>query len=576
MRKARWALYLTTCGAALVLSSCIAADKGHSGSVRPPDARHYAGETPENATADEFAGGFSAQSDAGDFALAASSTNWLPTETDVLTHGSAGVTGGHALAGTRANTDLLDRWTRSSFRQSRWSRIRDAYEEPTLDAAERHSWSIDVDGDAASMDQPVSRPPGGNLEQSFAFTGKGTFADGFNVAVKGESVEIADVGAEEIGGFWLDRSDKWKKGTNSDLQVSLGVLEDRLRFTTRHGFSRYEDHDMAGEDAGNAIMQRVEADLLKTDDFRVGFFGSYARTDDEYTSLEDMLDDKDVKRRLKERDKQGEFADAGRERTKFGGTLGYGPVDLTLASVTESVFAGKNEGDLETGYEARLLLDVKELRGSLGGSNDGFWVVAPRWLWAGYEIRDVDVAGSSVEDKTNYASIGAAWNWKGAYLNVDYWRFFLDNRQPGAEDSDWLGDGLDVSVGYYEPKWGVYAGYSRTRANSYGSWSATEIGHNGWLSFSLKPEDLPDFKATASAYLYGADYPASASDYQDWTLSAELDFSKYLVESPFYDTSLKMVVQLDRDRFDYTWSGPGTTRDESDFFVGLRYDLTPK
>ena len=570
--KRRWALYLTTCGAAVLLASCIATKRDGNGSVRAPQTRADAGQSAQlaaSATWEAPVGG-------GTFTEAPSSSNWLPPESETLTRGSARVTGGHALNETGSGTPLLDRWSRSGFRPADSASIREQYEESLLDVDNRHSWSIDVDGDAVDERRWRGRFAREDIGEVVSFTGKGSLADGLSLAVKGESVEHADYGGEEIAGFWLDRSDKWKKGTNSDFLVSLGVLEDRLRFTTRHAFSRYEDHDMTGEETGNALAQRVEADVLKTEDFRVGFFGSYARTEEDYTSLDDLLDDKDVKKRLKERNKQGEFADPGRERTKFGTTLGLGPLDLTLASVSEHAFAGKDEGDVESGYEAKVSLDVEDLTGSLGDVGENVWIVVPRWIYGSYEIRQVDVADSSADDSTSYASVGAGWNWENAYLNVDYWRFFVDKRQPGEEDGGWLGDGLDVSAGYYVPEWSIYAGYSRTRANSFGSWRETEIGHSAWLSFSVRPEDLPDFKASFSTYLYGGDYPNSASDYEDWSLSAELDFSKYLEESPLYDSSLALVAQFDQERFDYGWSGGSTTDDASDFFVGLRYELSPK
>lgn len=328
-RKRRWALSVTTCGAALVLASCIATDRERSGSARGPDGRPGMGAMAQGDQGGQggFAAGTAAPGRAGDsgsFAVAPSSTNWLPRERDERTHGSAGVTGGHALSRTGSDTRLLDRWSRSSFRADGGSGLRNAYDAPWLDDPSRHSWSIDVDAEPAGAGGG-SRSPEGGGEQVFSFTGTGSFADGLDLALKGESVEFADFGGEEIAGFRLDRSDEWRKGTSSDFQVSLGVLEDRLRFTTRHGMSRYEDDDMAREETGNALVQRLEADLLKTDDLRLGFFGSYARTDSGYTPLEDMLDDKGVKKRLKERDKQGAFAEAGRERTKFGGTLGVGP-----------------------------------------------------------------------------------------------------------------------------------------------------------------------------------------------------------------------------------------------------------
>lgn len=520
-----------------------------------------------------------AAGDGRTFAVAESVTNWLPREVDVATEGSAEVTGGHALSVTGGDSHLLDRWTRGNVHGTGWSMTRDARHDPLLEGRDRHFWSIDVDGEAANSERQVSRPPGGNSEQVFTFNGKGSFADALNVSFKGESVELVDHGGEEIAGFWLDNSDDWRKGTSSDFQVSLGVLEDRLRFTTRHGFSRYQDRDMSGEESGNALVQRIDADVLQAGDFHAGLFGSYARTDVEYTPLKDMLDDKGVKSRVKDRDKRGAFADPGHERTKFGGIVGYGPIDFTLASVSESAFAGDDEGDREVGYQAKLSLAVDELRGLTGaGSREGLWVLAPHWVWASYDVRDVDVAGSTVNDASSFASIGAAWQWKGAYLNVDYWRLFLDSRQPGAEESDWMGDGLGVSLGYYQPKWSIYSGLSGNRSDSTGVWSQTETGYYGWLTFSVKPDDWPDLKLSGSSYLYNyeGNYGHESSDYGEWTLGAELDFSKYLIESPRYDMGLKMVFQLDHSRHAYGWEGDSSKDVDTDVFVGLRYEMSPK
>ena len=69
------------------------------------------------------------------------------------------------------------------------------------------------------------------------------------------------------------------------------------------------------------------------------------------------------------------------------------------------------------------------------------------------------------------------------------------------------------------------------RSNNLDIWSEShDAGYRGWLSFSLRPEDLPDLTASLGSDVYRAGYTAydGISVTDNWKLGAELDFSKYL------------------------------------------------
>ncbi|MCZ6771088.1 MAG: hypothetical protein O7G83_03735 [Proteobacteria bacterium] len=413
-----------------------------------------------------------------------------------------------------------------------------------------------------------------DFENRVSFSGDAALSNGVYLKLTGETVESWNSGAEEIAGFRIGETGKWKKGTISDVRLSLGLLDDQLRLTTRQSFSRYMDFEMDREESGQALVQRIEGDVWNSGKFSVGLFGEYAFTDLDYRDAEDLLEDKKINGK-----KDGEFLNPGRQAFEVGGKIGLGPVKLTLTGISESAFAGKSDGLRETGYKAAVSLNVGSLRKSADGMfGDAVWSIAPSSLWMSFESRDIDRAGGGglPDDRTSDYTIGASWNWNRASGSVSYWRSFYDNRQPGFEDSDWVGDGLDLNLGYYESLWSIYGGLSADRSNSMGDWESREGSYSGWLSFSMRPDDLPDLTASLGVDLYRGDYTAGTSNTNDWKVAAELDFSKYLLSPDENDTSLKLVFQVNQNGAYNKWGGAATTDRDTDFFIGVRYDFIPQ
>lgn len=437
-------------------------------------------------------------------------------------------------------------------------------------------FSLNTEIDGREPDHRGSSRSRDDTPNRFSLGADAMLSDGIQFKFEGETVELWNFEAEKVAGFRIGESDQWKRVRISDVNVTLGLMDDRLRLTTRHSSSRYMDSEWRDEEFGQGLVQRIDADLWKSEDFRLGLFGSYAGVGPRYHHVDEMGDEKKSKKK-----KNDPFLNPGRQTAKFGGTIGFGPADLTLTSLSESAFGDEDDDRRESGYEAKLSLNLDRLRNRASDLfGEGVRVMTPGSLWMSYGSRDIDLGDgdNSPADRATDYTIGASWNWGGPYGSVSYWRSYYDNRQLGSEGADWQGDGLDLSLGYYGSNWSFDGGFSMNRSNNLDIWSEShDAGYSGWLSFSLRPEDLPDLTTSLGSDVYRADYIAydGISVTYNWKLGTELDFSKYLTGGgDGYDPSLKVVFQMDQDNAFDEWGGVTTTDLDTDFFIGFRFALT--
>jgi hypothetical protein len=114
--------------------------------------------------------------------------------------------------------------------------------------------------------------------------------------------------------------------------------------------------------------------------------------------------------------------------------------------------------------------------------------------------------------------------------------FWESSYKSAALDLYWLGSGADLEYGIYRKQWDLYAGLGVQRNRSDqadDAWLESSFG--GYLSFSVRPEILPDFTTTLNLNRYEADYSTLAEGLRTdtWGFQTVLDFSKYLGPARF-------------------------------------------
>lgn len=347
----------------------------------------------------------------------------------------------------------------------------------------------------------------------------------------------------------------WEENRVDDVTVTAGLLSDRLRFTSRHASSSYrlfgsyskrpttknkrrddgegrERFLNRGDAEGAAVLHRFDADVWRSADLNVSVFGLYSHVDRYFESVEASGKDP--------------FAKSNRETRRMGMTLGFGPVQVTLARD----LSRKIDAPEEARHEATVALDLNDLRSRAGGRHgEGFWALAPSSAWVSVARGAVDGASGpgAPDDRTEDISFGFSWEWPGSHASVDFWHSRYDYRQPGAGDYDWAGSGGYAGFGFSGERWGFDAGLGFYRSeNKEVTSRSIDLGYDGSVAVSYRPRHLPDVSASLFLGRYGTDYVAyGGSDRTDiWQTGVTMDFSKYLSEwMRDADQSLKLLYR---------------------------------
>jgi hypothetical protein len=435
-------------------------------------------------------------------------------------------------------------------------------------------YSVGFEGEG-SVKRPGFEAPlnaANEWNQSLAVRGDLSWSRLANLQFKNQLIEQRDEEEQYIGDFLIGREpDTWRQNRISSTALTMGLLEDRLTSYTVLNTSRYTDSDLDDEYVvGYHLFQRMDLDVWRGEDTRLSVFGAYGEVDKDYNDF--ALEEDDKKK------KKNPFSDPGQAGTKYGATFGLGPADLTLAQA-DSWDSGDSNGSHKTQYEASLGLDLNRFRGLLGDVlGESFWNIAPDYAYASYGFGAVDVGpGSETEDRTTDISAGANWNWGSGYSYLGYWHSYYDNRQPGSEDYDWAGDGLDLGGGIWGNRWNFDLSFYMSRSDQMGEWSeASDLSVGGGLSLGYKPDELPDLKVSLSSDHYRGDYIASngTSENASWVFTSELDFTKYWEElwGP-RQSNLGMVFQLRDDSSSEKWGGESEDDSNTEFFVGLKMSV---
>ena len=343
-------------------------------------------------------------------------------------------------------------------------------------------------------------------------------ASGAKVGVKADLVRSAratEDGPHNLLGAAFD----WQQNTVASSELTLGLADDRVRMKTMQANSAWDSSDEDRTDRqGLAFLQRLDADLVRTDDWLVSSFVRYSQVDDDFDS--DGL--------------SREWPDR-KERNwrvlSVGGTAGWGPLALTLSYDQRQRL--DTAGYREELYPAVLQIDIDDLRGRLNlGDDSHWWMLLPDSAWVSVTSGRADTgSGRHSEDRISEQGLGLSWNWQGSYASFEVWRYLYDSHEAAAEEADWVGHGGSFSLGAYGRRWNVDASFGLDYGDNQEASSASEDNdYYGTLAVSYRPEKLPDVVLGLTLGRSSTEYFAydgeSSTDYH--AFSAELDLSKYL------------------------------------------------
>jgi hypothetical protein len=357
-----------------------------------------------------------------------------------------------------------------------------------------------------------------------AFTGDVGLANGTTLKLESNIKHQESVSGLISAGVFLGETDKWERNSVVDTKIGASFLDDRVRLSTHQAWSRYDASQAffrsiagksdtsvegrkkrlaSGDSAeGSAVLTRLEGDVFKSGSIGLTVFGQYSLVDSEFEDI-------DLSRK-KSQIKNETFAQPNRETSKVGGTLGVGPVGLTLA---QSRFGNIDHDDdfyHEERLDADLWLDVgKATNGLKPVVGSTAIALLPQTISLGYGMGKADVlsAGGNPKDRLSDWRVGANWNFDGAYVSFGGWQSRYARRQPGSAAVDWSGQGTDLSFGAYGKTWGVdsYVALGQSQSNGE-AYASTDYDFGGGVSAKVALVDLPDVAASVDVGRTGARY----------------------------------------------------------------------
>jgi len=368
--------------------------------------------------------------------------------------------------------------------------------------------------------------------RALAFEGDLRLGGDATLAVKGNLVDsLRSLGRgprNRLGGAF-----DWRQTKVAETELQVGLLDDRVRLSSTQALSQFDQSDdpEGALESGVAFAQALEADLIRSGEWRVSSFVRRSQVDDAFE--DDGLPDKG-------KDLRGR----NRRTVSLGSTFGWGPVDLTLARESnERVSDG--DGYQEDNVRAIVTVGLEDISQRIG--LESWPALAPDAVWASVAPGEVDPRGaqSSIQDRTLDQGFGLSWAWSGAYADLSFWRYVYDGRQLDAEEADWIGHGAVLAIGAYAANWNadVSFGFDQGR-NEDPSSRSRDTNFYGSVAVGHRPDNLPDLQLAVTLGRFKTDYLAydgkSLTDYAE--LSAEADFSKFLIsESDTDDRSLALL-----------------------------------
>jgi hypothetical protein len=273
-----------------------------------------------------------------------------------------------------------------------------------------------------------------------------------------------------------------------------------------------------------ASSQRVDINLFKSAGLSFSAFASNSVVDENFYSM-------GLPR------KPYPFVSRSKNSHEFsvGGEFNLDIAKLTLTHTMGKPFEnGQEKSKREDASKALLWLStspIKSVLNSVGGGR--FQGLLPDSFWFSYEPGQVafEESAHDLPDKTQNVGIGSMWNWSNTYASMSYWRYIYDGRQIGAEDADWVGNGIDATFGMYGTNWNLDISLNTgVGSNREVDTRSDDRGNEASLAFSYYPDQWPGVDVTWSTGDYRTDYVAyqgrSSFDYQ--MLEVELDLSKYV------------------------------------------------
>lgn len=405
-----------------------------------------------------------------------------------------------------------------------------------------------------------TRGLGASWNDLFSLTGKLEADAPLTLKFDAKVIDRRALAGQELDAARLGSFDAWERRTVGDANLKFGLFDNRLKFKSRLGWSRsleaptdfgtlvaadltsLEDLEGDGGRVDVAFFQRLDATLLRSEQFKMTAFGAWGRVGQDFRSL-----------RKSGQDKKDFFDQSSRSLLRGGAKFRAGPMGFALSHsrYTHDIHLEPEERRGSTVNKAEVELSLDEVAPLLGQKpQKGAFRWLPSTITLSGSMGTLEpYADAETADAVTDASAGVWWYRERWSAGASVWRSLWDNRQPYAEDADWLSSGAELSFSFYGDRWDVSATAGVGRyLNQEEFTRSAESNLQGSLTVGLRPEWFPDLTGTLSLNRTNTDYIAyeTASFGQYWEIAAAADFSKYLPQNGDHKPYLRLVYSLSR------------------------------
>jgi hypothetical protein len=365
--------------------------------------------------------------------------------------------------------------------------------------------------------------------------------------------------------------------------TTLGIGE-FIRLKTRLGLSNYEASEeflksVAGKKSpeeqraarfantgivsGGAAATRLEGDVLRFGDSKLTLFQEFAYVDKWFEDI--RFSDKTLRKKTNE----DVLSKPDRQTSTYGASLTKGLSGLVFSGTSVSDISGDPASFYrEQRFDSRAWLGVRDIGKDLWNLKSPLHdVLAPSNAWVGYSEGTARTSIYLPPGSIKKMDLGLFWQWHGAYASVSAWRSSHTQEDATALNSEWLGHGADLSLGFQTAKWNfnTYASINRSSFDQVMS-KSRDSGFNIGATSTFVFDHVPNLTFAFDVSDYGGADPFLLYEQSGRVVSLGLaaDFLKYWGGAQ----KLQVYYYARKELFDGQWGSIALQTSGIDHVIG--------
>lgn len=236
-----------------------------------------------------------------------------------------------------------------------------------------------------------------------------------------------------------------EKSTVNDTKTTLGVLNDRVKFTYREAASSYL---VPGVNTANltrgglgfdntASSERIDTTVWKTGSMALSLYAEYNRVGADFLAPTFAIKPQDA------------FFTANSTTTRLGSAFQHGPVTVTFEQHAQQSLAQQN-APTKIENQVGVAFGLDQMLGRWAPEGMSWVLPVSAYATVGQGNVRATLAQGVSGDTLSDVSAGLMWSRNSIYASLSYWR-----SEYQSQLYPWQGLGIDGSIGYHQDWWSV-------------------------------------------------------------------------------------------------------------------------